>query len=100
MKKLIVLSIILGGICSVQAENFFQTSNPFPQTSPQTMNNIYESEPATLQDEAKKAKKSFFRRGKNIQQKEATLKNKVPVYPVQSDTVQEDGSFYMFTTGQ
>ena len=102
MKKLYVLAVVSMFICSVQADNLFQNNNPFPQTQIQTMNNIYESEPATMQDEAKKTKKSWFRKGKNLQEESTKIPEqyKIPVYPVQHEGVQSDTNFYMFSTGK
>ena len=102
MKKVLALMLISMGVLTAQADNLFQTSNPFPQTDPQRMNNIYESEPAKIQDESKKAKKSWFRKGENLQQEKTELKNqyKIPVYPVPNEGIQEKDGFYMFTTGQ
>ena len=102
MKKILAIMVLSVGFCSAQADNLFQNTNPFPQTMPQDMNNIYESKPAVMQDEAKKAKKLWFRKGKNLQTESTELKNqyKIPVYPVQHEGVQSDTSFYMFTTGQ
>ena len=102
MKKILAVIVMLCGICSVQADNLFQSSNPFPQTDPQRMNNIYESEPAKIQDETKKAKKSWFKKGENLKKETTEQKNqyKIPVYPVQNEGVQSNTNFYMFTTGQ
>lgn len=95
MKKILALSILILSVSSVYAENLFQTNNPFPQTMPQSMNNIYESKPAVIQQEAKQAKKSWFRKGKNLQNAErAELEaGKLPTYPAGDSS---NGSFYMF----
>jgi len=99
MKKLFVLALASIFICNVQASNLFQSDNPFPQTQMQTMNNIYESTPSTIQDEVKKEKKSWFKRDKNLQQESTQLKlPQIPVYPVQHEGAQSNDSFYMFTT--
>lgn len=100
MKKLLAVMIVSIAFCSAQADNLFQNTNPFPQTMPQDMNNIYESKPAVMQDEAKKAKKSWFKRGENLQKEQEELqKHKFPVYPVPNEG-QSSGNYYMFTTGQ
>ena len=102
MKKILVLMLLAIGISSVQADNLFQNTNPFPQTMPQDMNNIYESKPAVIQDEAKKTKKSWFRKGENLQTEDAKIPQqyKIPVYPVPYEEANGEKNFYMFTTGQ
>lgn len=93
MKKIIILTIIFINMNYVNAENLFQTNNPFPQTSPQTMNNIYESEPSVVQKETKNPKKTWFRKKDKIQQEQDNY-----VIP-QSTIINEgskDGSFYVF----
>ena len=99
MKKLVLLFALSLCVSPVLADNLFQDSNPFPQTSPQRMNNIYEAEPATIQQEAKQAKKSWFRKGKNIQEQEIQdAKRRLYTYPPQAGTNEgtQDGSFYLF----
>ena len=63
------------------------------------MNNIYETEPAVMQQEAKQQKKARFKKGKNIQEQEIQdAKKRLYTYPPEagkSDKIQ-DGSFYMF----
>ena len=102
MKKIMAVMFLTIGCCSVQADNLFQNTNPFPQTMPQDMNNIYESKPAVMQDEVKKAKKSWFKKGNNLKQDDAKIQSqyKIPVYPVQNEGAQNESNFYMFTTGQ
>ena len=103
MKKIFALMIVSMITCSVQANNLFQSDNPFPQTSPQNFNNIYESTPSTIQDEVKKEKKSWFRKGQNLQNVDTQQKldqHKIPVYPVQQEGVQGDTNYYMFSTGK
>jgi len=103
MKKIFVLAVVSIFACSVQASNLFQSDNPFPQTSPQSLNNVYESAPATMQDEVKKEKKSWFRKGRNLQDDDAQKQleqHKFPVYPVTHEGVQSDTNFYMFSTGK
>ena len=101
MKRIIALSILALSINTVSAENLFQNNNPFPQTVPQSMNNIYQSEPEVIKQEEKKQVKFFWRRNKKQAETPAAMDNqpKVPVYPVENGQV-NDGSFYMFTTGQ
>ena len=99
MKKTIALSILILSIGSVSAENLFQTNNPFPQTVPQSMNNIYESEPANIQQEAKQQKKSWFRKGKNLREQEIKdVEKRLYTYPPEAGKNEGvyDGSFYMF----
>ena len=103
MKKLLAIIALFAISIGVQASDLFQSDNPFPQTSPQTMNNIYESKPDIIQDEIKKEKKSWFRKGKNLQQDDAQKQleqHKIPVYPVTHEGVQSDTNFYMFSTGK
>ena len=102
MKGCLLLVVSMLCVSQVCAENLFQTNNPFPQTVPQTMNNIYESNPIVMKrEEQKKAKKSWFHRNKNIEQETNSIENyKIPVYPVVNEGVPSDSSYYMFTTGQ
>lgn len=99
MKKISFILALILTIGAVNADNFFQNSNPFPQTEPQKMNNIYESEPAMIQKEAKQAKKSIFR-SRNKETQENIEKFAVPVYPVEHEGVESNTKFYMFTTGK
>ena len=93
MRRFITLSILILSMSSVCAGNFFQSDNPFPQTSPQTLNNVYESEPATImQEEAKSQKKSWFRK-KNKNLKEQST-DQLQTCPVNEGV--NDGSFYLF----
>ena len=102
MKNSIFILALFICCSSVFAENLFQNNNPFPQTNPQTMNNIYEAEPATIQKEFKQAKKSKIKKGKNIEQQNLSNTNTptIPVYPVVHEGVEANTDFYMFTTGQ
>ena len=99
MKKILVITLLAMGICSVQADNMFQNTNPFPQTMPQDMNNIYESKPATMQDEAKKTRKFWFKKGENLKNEKIPEQGqyKIPVYPVPDEAAEKQG-FYIFTT--
>ena len=100
MKKYFLILMLMLSVSGVNADNLYQNTNPFPQTSPQTMNNIYESVPAVMIKEEKKAKKTKIK-AKNAE--EDILKNMpaIPVYPVPHEGTQEEkGNFYMFTTGQ
>ena len=45
MKKIALLLVLTFCVNSVMADNLFQNSNPFPQTSPEKLNNIYEQLP-------------------------------------------------------
>ena len=96
MKKFLPLLILSLTIISSQAADFMQSSNPFPQTSIQRMNNIYESEPATIQQEAKKERKFRF---KNLINKDSETKQEpqnLPVYPKVNEGSNSNGSFYSF----
>ena len=100
MKKFTALFILSISLCSAYAENLFQYSNPFPQTEPQKMNNIYESEPAVIKQEGEQAKKSWFRKGKNLKTQDEVMKKSMPslpVYPTESQNNSND-NFYVFTT--
>ena len=98
MKKLIILTMLLSVTGSVFAADVFMNNNPFPQTTPETMNNIYQSEPATIQNEEKKEKKFWFRKGRNLQEQERQeaqqRANSNPNEGVINST--KDGSFYLF----
>lgn len=98
-------TLILLIFCSVNtvfAANMFETNNPFPQNVPQSMNNIYESEPTTIYNEnSKKGKlKARNKKTKELEEMNTNPKTVIPVYPVRNDGTEQDGSFYMFTTGQ
>ena len=103
MRKIIALMLLSAAVCSVKADNLFQNSNPFPQTSIQNMNNIYEAQPKVMQREQKKETKSWFKKDSKSSPQEITQdKNqyKLPVYPVPHEGQQNESGFYMFTTGQ
>ena len=99
MKKIIAMLILGVSMSSVMAADMFENNNPFPQTQPQYMNNLYEAGPATIQQEIKQKKKSKIKKGKNIQEQEIQdAKKRLYTYPPEagkSDNIQ-DGSFYMF----
>lgn len=95
MKNLTILFALLFVCSCVNADNLFQTNNPFPQTVPQTMNNIYESEPAVIQQEQKQAKKSWFRKGKNLQQSDEQQNYIVPEAKIINEGANSSG-FYVF----
>ena len=98
MKKIAVLVMLSLSMSIVYADNLFQSNNPFPQTSPQTMNNIYESEPAQLmkeQNKQEKAKKSWFKRKKKAQQYTESSDYVVPNSKIIHEGNQE-GSYYVF----
>ena len=97
MKRFIVSMILILSIGSANADNLFDYNNPFPQTSPQAMNNIYESEPAAMQKEEKKAKRFFFK-NKTEEPKELKQLPKLPVYPAVHEGVPSNGDYYLFTT--
>ena len=61
MKKIAILTVLMLSTGLAYADNLFQTNNPFPQTVPQSLNNIYEAEPAVIQKEENVKKKSWFR---------------------------------------
>ncbi len=86
MKKVLILSVMFVIATECNAANFYQSNNPFPQTSIQNFNNIYESEPDVIQTERKKAKKSWFRRNTSSEIQEKTIINQD----------ENNGSFYVF----
>jgi hypothetical protein len=99
MKKLALLFVLSFCVNSVFADNLFQNSNPFPQTSPERMNNLYEAEQSTLLQEAKQEKKSWFRKGKNIKEQEIKdTEKRLYTYPPNTGVNEgiQDGSFFMF----
>lgn len=99
MKKTIALLILGVSMSSVMAADMFENNNPFPQTQPQYMNNLYEADQATLQHEAKQEKKSWFKKGKNLQEQEIQdAKKRLYTNPPQAGTNEgvQDGSFYIF----
>ena len=98
MKKYFLIFTLLLSFGAAGAATWNMNDNPFPQTSPQNMNNIYESEPATIAKEQKKAKKSWFRT-KNVEPEQVKELPKIPVYPVPHEGVRENGDYYIFTTG-
>ena len=96
MKKIIILSMFLSVTGSVFAADIFMNNNPFPQTVPQSMNNIYESTPATMQQEVKQEKKSWFRKGRNLKKQEASEKaRELQKYPEVHEGTNNE-SFYVF----
>ena len=99
MKKLVLLFALSLCVSPVLADNLFQNTNPFPQNNPERMNNIYESDPGTIQQEVKQSKKSWFKKGKNLQEQEITdTEKRLYQYPPQAGTNEgaQDGSFYLF----
>ena len=93
MKKFVLLFALALCVSPAMADNLFQNSNPFPQNNPERMNNIYESEPGTIQQEVKQAKKSWFRKGKNLQEQEK--QQGLNTYPPVDEGVR-NGAFYTF----
>ena len=93
MKKTIAILLLGISMSSVVAADLFQNNNPFPQTTPEKLNNIYESEPATIQQEVKQEKKSWFKRGKNLQEQEVKEPKSLNKFPNEGV---KDGSFYIF----
>ena len=99
MKKIALLLVLTFCVNSVLADNLFQNTNPFPQTNPEKMNNIYEAEQSTLLQEVKQEKKSRIKKGKNIQKQEVkNTENLLYTYPPNANTNEgvQNGSFYMF----
>ena len=99
MKNLAFMFILCLSVNSVCAANIFENNNPFPQTTPQTMNNLYEAEPATIQKEVKQEKKSWFKKGKNLQEQEIKdAEKRLYTYPPEANKHEgvQDGSFFMF----
>ena len=93
MKKTALLLMIMLISGSVLASNLYQSNNPFPQTAPQSMNNIYESEPAVIKQETKKEKKFWFKKNKDSKGTVEYKQNELQTFPKEQET---DGSFYMF----
>jgi hypothetical protein len=96
MKNLVLLFALSLCVNAAFADNLFQDTNPFPQTTPQRMNNLYEAQPAVIQKEESKKpeeKRSWFKRNKTHAQD--TYKNELPKYPV-NEGGSNDGSFYVF----
>ncbi len=93
MKYSVLFLLMLFVVGSVQADNLFSDSNPFPQTSLQNMNNIYEAHPEVIKEEQKKAKRSWFRKGKNLQQSESQ-NHVIPQAKIINEGVDND-SFYV-----
>ena len=103
MKKIALLLVLTFCVNSVMADNLFQDTNPFPQTNPEKLNNIYEAEQSTLIQEVKQEKKSRIKKGKNIQEQEIKNNEKLLyTYPPNAGTNAgtnegvQNGSFYMF----
>lgn len=114
MKKFVALLVLSLSVNCVIAENLFQSNNPFPQTVPQTMNNIYESKPVVMEREQQKEQsrlKSWFKRKRDNAKTESSnyvipesrVINEGEISP--ETTVREtskgisgtkDGSFYVF----
>jgi len=94
-KTLALLLVVLTTGVALADSNIFQSNNPFPQTMPESLNNIYETEPAVFQKEAKQEKKFWFRKGKNIREqelKESAVQGKTGC-PANEDN---NGSFFIF----
>ncbi len=93
MKKTALLLMVMLLSSSAFATNLYQNNNPFPQTAPQSMNNIYESEPAVIQHETKQEKKLWFRKNKNSKETVEYKQKELQTFPKEQQT---DGSFYLF----
>lgn len=67
MRILSLLLVLVMSSSVVLADNFFESNSPFPtQNYSPKLNNIYETEPAVMQQEEKAAKKSgWWRWGKD-----------------------------------
>jgi len=99
MKKIALLFVLAFCVNSVFADNLFQNTNPFPQTSPERMNNLYEAEQSTILHETKPEKKSWFKKGKNLKDQEIQeTEKRLYTYPQNADKNEgvQSGSFYMF----
>ena len=94
MKKFIIFTILMLSASFVNAETMFQSNNPFPKTSPQSLNNIYEAEPAVMQNEAKNEKKSWFKRSKKSE-KTDSYDFVIPESKIINEG-SKDSSFYVF----
>ena len=99
MKKLALLLVLTFCVNSVLADNLFQDTNPFPQTNPEKLNNIYEAEQSTLIQEVKQEKKARIKKGKNLKEQEIKNNEKLLyTYPPNTSTHEgvQNGSFYVF----
>ena len=95
MKKFALLFVMALLISPVFADNLFQNSNPFPQTSPQRMNNLYEAEPSVIQEEVAKQPEKLPWYKRNKKQVKNTYINEQQECPI-NEGVKNDGSFYVF----
>jgi len=77
---IVSLMVILSG--AVSATTFMQENNPFPnQTSPESFNNIYETEPAFATKPMKQQKKFILWKDKDVEKyAEEQGKKELPVY--------------------
>ena len=94
MKNFTIFTILMLSAGFVYADNLFPNNSPFPQTSPQTLNNIYEAEPAVIQEEEKQETKSWFRKRKKAKKVESS-DYVVPESKIINEG-SKDGSFYVF----
>ena len=94
MKKFAIVTALVLSTGFVNADNLFQTNNPFPQTVPQSLNNIYEAEPAVMQKE-EKAKKRFWFKSKNKSIQTNSADYVVPESKVINEGA-DNGSFHVF----
>ena len=88
MRNLAIVSLMVilsGAVC---AATFMQENNPFPsQTSPESFNNIYETEPAFATKPMKPQKKSVFWKDKDVEKyTEEQSKKELPVYDGNNDS--------------
>ena len=95
MKKFTIFTILMLSASFVNAETLFPSNNPFPQTAPQSLNNIYEAEPAVIQEESNKEKKSWFKRRNKKTQNADSSDFVVPEAKIINEG-SKDGSFYVF----
>ena len=97
MKKTLALLIVFLTTGAAFADsNIFQSNNPFPQTMPESLNNIYESKPDVIQQEDKQEKKSWFRKGKNLRKQEMKESAEQSGYGSPVNENHNNGSFYVF----
>ena len=97
MKKTLALLIVFLTTGAAFADsNIFQSNNPFPQTMPESLNNIYESKPDVIQQEVKQEKKSWFRKGKNLRKQEMKESAEQSGYGCPVNENHNNGSFYVF----
>ena len=92
----LLLTICAGAVC---ANNFYETTNPFPtKTNSPEFNNIYATDAQAEAREEYGKKKSGFWNKKNKVKNEVNEVKEVPANVNEGVQQTWDGRFYMFTT--